>query len=149
MITILPTLLMHVLIVNVFGHDVNSDPYYDVSNESYARLNAMIEIMNERHEHLVSDMREFGLLHKTDTSLHIPRLKFNLYDDHESLLPLESNVVDDAPLTNIEEVFDHPLSSLPLVAPSLPRTPVSTNVRDSTSLASALPLAQCIGVRDG
>jgi len=29
------------------NYDVNSLPYYDVSNEAYARLNAMIETMNE------------------------------------------------------------------------------------------------------
>jgi len=29
-------------------HDVNSCPYYDVSNEAYAIFNAMIEIMNKR-----------------------------------------------------------------------------------------------------
>jgi len=28
-------------------HDVNFYPYYDVSNATYARLNAMIETMNE------------------------------------------------------------------------------------------------------
>ena len=37
-----------------FDHDVNSYPYYDISDESYAKLNAMIETMNERHEHFVS-----------------------------------------------------------------------------------------------
>jgi len=42
---------------------VNSCPYYDISDESYAKLNAIIETMNERHEHIVSEMREFGLLH--------------------------------------------------------------------------------------
>jgi len=32
-------------------HDVNPYPYYDVSNEAYAKLNAIIETMNERHTH--------------------------------------------------------------------------------------------------
>jgi len=39
-----------------FNHDGNSCLYYDASDESYARLNAIIETMNERHEHFVSDM---------------------------------------------------------------------------------------------
>ena len=49
-----------------FDRNMNSCPYYDVFNEAYARLNAMIETMNEQHEHCVSEMREFGLLDKTD-----------------------------------------------------------------------------------
>jgi len=30
-----------------FDHDVNDCPYCDISNESYTKLNAMIETMNE------------------------------------------------------------------------------------------------------
>ena len=82
-----------------FDLDVNSYHYYDISDESYARLNAIIETMNEQHEHFVSEIREFGLLHETDPTLPIPRLESSLYDDYESSLPLESNIVDDAPLT--------------------------------------------------
>ena len=41
-------------------------------------------------------MNEFGLLHETDPSLPFSRLEASLYDDCESSLPLESNVVDDA-----------------------------------------------------
>ena len=66
-----------------------------------------------------------------------------------SSLPLESNVVDDAPLTELEEVFDLPLSSLPLVVPSFSSTPVATSVSDSTLLAYLLPLAQCTGLEMG
>jgi len=58
--------------------------------------------MNKWHEHFVNEMREFGLLHETDSSLPIPRLEYSLYDDYESSLHLESNVVDDAPLTDLE-----------------------------------------------
>jgi len=75
-----------------FDHDVNSCPYYDISDESYAKLDVMIETMNERHEHFVSEMRKFGLLQETDPSLPIPRLESSLYDDYESSLPLESNI---------------------------------------------------------
>jgi len=46
-------------------------------------------------------MREFGLLHETDPSLAIPTLESSLYDDYEFSLPLESNVVDDASLTDL------------------------------------------------
>jgi len=113
-----------------FDDDVNSCPYYDRSDESYAKLDAMIETMNERHEHFVSEMREFGLLHETDPSLPISRLESSLYDDYKSSLPLESNIVDDAPLTDLEEVFDPPLSYLPLVAPSCSSTPIVTTTSD-------------------
>jgi len=62
--------------------------------------------MNERHEHFVNKMREFGLLHETDPSLPITWLESTLYDDYESSFPLESNVVDDASLTDLEKVFE-------------------------------------------
>ena len=51
-----------------FYHDVNSCPYCDVSTKCYSILNGMIEIINERHEHFVSEMREFGLLHEIGPS---------------------------------------------------------------------------------
>ena len=112
---------------------MNSYPYYDISNESYARLNAMIETMNERHEHFVSEMREFCSLHETD-----PRLESSLYDDYESSLPLDSNVVDDTHLTDLEKMFDPPLTSLPFVAPFFSNTPkpLSLVTRPSLPLPS-------------
>ena len=76
---------------------MNSYPYYDVSDKSYARLNDMIETTNEQHAHFVIKMRECGLLHETDPSLPFLRLVASLYDDCESSIPLESTVVDDAP----------------------------------------------------
>jgi len=75
-------------------------------------------------------MREFGLLHETDPSLPIPRLESSLYDDYESSLPLESNIVDDEPLTDLKEVFDPPLTCSPLVAPSSSSTPIVTSTSD-------------------
>ena len=66
--------------------------------------------MNERIEHFVGEMREFDLLSETHPSLLFPRLEASLYDDYESSLPLESNAIDDAPLTNLEEAFDPPLT---------------------------------------
>ena len=66
---------------------MNSCPYYDISDELYARLNAMIELMNEQHEHFVSEMKVFGLLHEPNPGLSIPRLEFSLKDDYESSLP--------------------------------------------------------------
>ena len=101
-----------------------------------SRLNAIIKTMNKRCEHFVSEMREFGLLHDTDPSLPIPRLESSLYDDCEYSLPLESNIVDDTPLINLEEVFDPPLTSLLLIAPSFSSIPIATSVSDSTLLAS-------------
>ena len=50
--------------------------------------------------------------------------------------PLESNVVDDAPLTNLEEVFKPPLTSLPLAIPSFSSSSVATSISDLTLLAS-------------
>ena len=44
---------------------MNSCPYYDVSDECYARLDAMIGTMNKQHEHFVSWMTECSLLHET------------------------------------------------------------------------------------
>ena len=120
---------------------LNSCPYYDPYDESYAKLDAMIETMNEQHEHFVSEMREFGLLHETDPSLPIPKLESSLYDDCESSLPLESNIVDDAPLTDLEEVFDPPLTNSPLGTPSSSSTPIVTSTSDSTLLDSPFPLA--------
>ena len=57
-----------------FDHDVNYYPYYSVSNETCAILNAMIETMNEQQAQFVSKMRECGLLHGIDLSLPIHRL---------------------------------------------------------------------------
>ena len=88
----------------------------------------MIEMMNKRHKHFLSEMRDFGLKHETDLSLPIPRLKSGLHDDYQSFLPLESNVVDEAPLTGLEEVFNPPLTSLSHVAPSFSSSPIATNV---------------------
>ena len=68
----------------------------------------MIETMNEQHERFISRMRECTLLHEADPSLPYPRLEVYLYDDCESSLPQESNVVDDAPLTDLREVFGPP-----------------------------------------
>jgi len=124
-----------------FDHDVNSCPYYDVSDEAYVKLNAMIKTMNGRHKNFVSEMRQYGLLHGTNPSLPIPTLECSLHDDYESFLQLESNVVDDAPLTNIEEVLDPPLTSLSLVTPSFSSHPIATSVSDSTLLASPLSVA--------
>ena len=46
-------------------------------------------------------------------------------------------------------MFDPPLTSLPLVAPSFSSTPVATSVSDSTLLASPLFVAQCMGLEMG
>ena len=122
---------------------------FNVSDESYTRLNAIIETRNERHEHFVSEMREFVSLHEIDPSLPIPKLECSLYDDYESSLPLESSVVDDASLTDLEEVFDPPLTYSPLVAPSFSRTPASTSISDLTLFAPPLPLALRTGLEMG
>ena len=132
-----------------FDHDVNSCPYYDVSDECYARVDAMIGTMNEQHERFDSRMREHSLWHETDPNLPCLRLEARLYDDCESSLPLESNVVDNAPLTNLGQVFDPPLTPLTFVAPSFSSTPMDTSVSASILLASPFPLAQCMGLEMG
>jgi len=52
-----------------FDHDANCCPYYGISDACYARHNAVIEIMNERHECFAGKMKECGLLHEIS---HIP-----------------------------------------------------------------------------
>ena len=74
--------------------------------------------MNEQYERFVSRMKECDLVHETDISLPYPRLEARLYNDCESSLLLESNVVNDTPLTDLGEVFDPPLTPLTFVAPS-------------------------------
>ena len=91
-------------------------------------LNATLETMNKQHTHFVSEMRECDLLYETDPSLSLPRLESNLYDDCEFFLPIESNVVVDAPLIDLEESFDYPLTSSLVFAPYLSSTPVDTSV---------------------
>ena len=76
-------------------------------------------------------------------------LDSSLYDDYESSLPLESNVFDDAPLIDLEDVFDPPLASLPLFTLSLSNTSMATSISDLTFLASPLPSPQCTGLEMG
>ena len=120
---------------------MNSYPHYDVLDEVYAKLNATIKIMNEQHKHFVSEMRECGSFHETDPSRPFPRLKASLCDDCKSFLHLESNVTNDAHLTDLEEAFDPPFTSLPFITGSLSSTLMDTSVSDLTLLASPLPLA--------
>ena len=49
------------------------------------------------------------------------------------------NVVGDAPLTDLEEVFDPPLTYSPVVAPSSSSTPIVISTSDSTLLDSPFP----------
>jgi len=55
----------------------------------------------------------------------------------------------DSPLTGLGEVIDPPLTSLPLVAPSLPSTPRDTTEGVLSLLVSLLPLGQCTGLEMG
>ena len=67
-----------------FDYDVNSCPCYDIFNESYARVNVVLETMNVQHNNFISE---------TYPSLPFPTLEASLHDDCESSLPLKSNVV--------------------------------------------------------
>ena len=89
-----------------FDHDVNSYPYYDVPDEFYARLNVMIQTVNEWHEHFICEIRECGLLYETNPSAPSSRLKASLYEYCKYSLPLEFNFVDDTALIDLEKVFD-------------------------------------------
>ena len=82
-------------------HDLNSCPYYDISDACDARLNTVIETMNERHECFVGKMRECDLLHVTDLSPSSPRLTVSLNDVYASSLPLELDFMVDSPSTNL------------------------------------------------
>ena len=109
----------------------------------------MIGTMNERDGHFVSEMREFRLLQEINCSLPVLRLESSLYDDCESFLSLEYNIVDDAPLTHLEEAFDPPLTSLPLVASSFSSFVVASSISDLTLLSFPPPFSSVHGVRDG
>ena len=113
-------------------HASNSCPYY-ISNESFARLSNMIETMNKQQvefAEFVNAQREYDLSPETDLSSSAPRLDVNLCDDGASFPPLESG---------LEDVLDPPLTTSPLVAPSLPST-----LKDNTMtyLDPPFPLAQ-------
>jgi len=128
---------------------VNSCSYYDIFNEFYARLNVMIETMNERHECLVTGIRECGLFHETNPSLSSLKLEVSLYNDYESSFPLESNFVVNTPSTDLEEAIDPPLTHLSFVAPSSPITPRATTAGVLTLLISPILLAHCTGLEIG
>ena len=104
----------------------------------------MIETVNERYERFISEMRELGLLYDNDPSLPFLRLGASLYNDYESSLLLESNIIDDAHLTDLEIELDPSFISLPLGALSSSSSPIASNISDSTLLASPHPLAQCM-----
>jgi len=87
-------------------------------------------------------MRECGISYETDPSLSSSRLEVILYDDCESSLRLEPDLVIDSPLTSLEEVIDHPLTFLPFVAPFLPNIPRDTTEDVLRLFSSPLPLAQ-------
>ena len=78
------------------------------SDACYAKLNAVIETMNERHKCFVSEMRECGLLYGTDPSLFFPKLEVSLYDNYESSLPIEPDFMGDTLLTGLEKVIGLP-----------------------------------------
>jgi len=94
-------------------------------------------------------MREFSLFHEIDLSLPFPSLESSLYDDCESPFLLAYNIINDTPLTNMEEVFDPPLMTLSFVAPSFSSTPMDTSISYSNLLASPLPLDPCTGLAMG
>jgi len=125
-------------------HDINSCPYYEISNDCHARLNGLIKTMKERHGCFVSGIREFDLLYDAIPSVPTLKLEVILYDDYESFHPLQSNFVLNTPSTALEEEIDPPLTHLLLLV--LPTTPQDTAICVLTLLASTLPLALCTGL---
>ena len=85
----------------------------------------------------------------SDPSLPSPVLKVSYYDDCESFVPLKSDFVDDAHFTDLDKVFDPPLTSSPFITPSFSSTPMNTTNSDLTLVASTLALAQCTWLEMG
>jgi len=123
-----------------FDHNANSDPYYDIFVECYAKLDAMIGTMNERLQSFDGKKRESGLLYETNPSPSSPRLEISLYDDYESSLPLESTFINITSSIDLGEPVD-PLLAPSLIAPSLPSTPRDTTKGTLHLLSSLLHLA--------
>ena len=94
-------------------------------------------------------MREYGLLHETDPSLPFLRLKDSLYIKCESPLPLVSKFIDDAILTDLNEVFNPPLTSSHFVTPSFFSSPIAATISELTILTSPLPLVKCTRLEIG
>jgi len=79
----------------------------------------MIETMNEEQIEFANKMREYDLSHKTDLAFSSLRLGVNLCDDSASFLTIKSEV---------QEVPDASLTTLPIVASSL-----SNTLKDNTA----------------
>ena len=109
----------------LFDLDVNSCPYYDALDESYARIYIVIKTMNE-HKCFVGEARELDLLGASDPSLPFLKLETSLYDNYESSHPLGPNFVNDTPLTALKKVSNRRLTSLPFVAVS--STPIDITI---------------------
>jgi len=73
----------------------------------------------------------------------------NLHDNCKFSLALDLNVLKDAPLTDLEEMFDPPLTLSPIVSPSFLNTPTDTSVNDLPLLTSLLPSAQFMSLEMG
>jgi len=93
----------------------------------------MIEIMNERQIEFANKMREYDLSPKTSLSSSFSRLDVNVCDDGASFPPLESG---------LGEIIDRPLTTLSIVAPSLPSPYRSNTALIMTFLDIPSPLAQ-------
>jgi len=121
------------------NHASNSCPY-SISDGGFARLSNMIETIKEQQITFANKIQEYNLSPDTDLSSSSSRLDVNLCDDDASSHTLVSG---------LEEVLDHPLTTLPPVTPFLPNT-----LRDNTSLHTTypnppFPLAQSIEFKGG
>jgi len=85
----------------------------------------MIETMNEQQVNLANCLREYDLSHTTNLRVNFSKLHVKLCDDGASSLTLESG---------LDEVLGPSLTTLPLLAPSLPSI-----FRDYTPLCTTYP----------
>jgi len=120
----LASLLMPLLCVQFSIILISTCFLYYISDDSFARLSSMIEIMNRQQAEFRNKMREFDLSHETDLRFSSPKLDVSLCDDGASFTPLESR---------LEVVLDRSLT-ISLVVPPSPST-----LRDNTTFNMTLP----------
>jgi len=112
-------------------HESNSCHCY-ISDEGFAKLDSMIETMNEQQIEFANKIREYDLSHETDLRFSSHRLDVNMCDDGASFHPLECG---------LEEILDPSLITLLTIAPSFPITLGDNTMFIMTFLNTPSPLA--------
>ena len=88
-------------------------------------------------------------MYETNPSLSSLKVSTNFCDYCDSYLPIEPDSTIDTPLTDLEEVFNPPLTSLTFVVPSFSSTPIVTIVSNLTLFASPFFLIPCMELKIG